>query len=356
MKMKFLLSTVLLAAALLLSAQNEVVQGLSALDFDRNARGKAAWEQLYVTAVLYPELAYSLKGGDILTQLKREYPTKIKAIGIIPAKLDFVQKFAQQHRTMDITMCADENLTETIKLLGQNFQQSSIFDRSGKLLWSGEAIDLPMMIKRIYSKKYSEREEIRIAALVSALQAALRSGNPRMISQSADMILNLRPEQMSAVNAKAFALENSGDHKALETFFRDRIKRFPNDANNYFMLIEASFRNPAMSGIAPEVAQEYFQKFPQDTVGINAVCWSLLNKLPFNAEAFKAVCAGENILKKSPAAGSSRILATRSLIAYKKCHLRQAIAFATHALNLADTPQDKAFLTELLRYYQATKE
>ena len=93
MKMKFLLSTVLLAAALLLSAQNEVVQGLSALDFDRNARGKAAWEQLYVTAVLYPELAYSLKGGDILTQLKREYPTKIKAIGIIPAKLDFVQKF-----------------------------------------------------------------------------------------------------------------------------------------------------------------------------------------------------------------------------------------------------------------------
>lgn len=356
MKRKILLILLLSVSSLLLAAQTKVSPGLSELKFDTSASGRDAWSRLYAMAVIYPDLLYSVKAGEILTEIKQKNPQTVEVFGIVPGSLEEVQKFAKQQKSLQLTLCADKNLTETIKLLGKNFQQSAIFNYSGKLLWAGEAIDLPMMIERIKSGKYSEREEIRIAALVSALQASLRSGNPRMINQSADMVLNVRPEQISAVNAKAFALESSGDIAALEKFFNDRIKRFPQEKSNYFMLIESAFRNPQMSKTAAETALEYFKNFPQDYRGINAICWSLITKQPLDAQALAAACAGEELLTKSPLVEDSRILTTRSLIAYKKCHLLRAIAYGRQALFAAQNANDKAFIADLLKYYDQVRK
>jgi mannitol-1-phosphate/altronate dehydrogenase len=148
----------------------------------------------------------------------------------------------------------------------------------------------------------------------------------------------------------------SGDFAGLEKFFRERIKKYPQEPANYFMLIEASFRHPALNRTAPAIAREYFKKFPENSTEINAICWSLLNQLPYSAEAFAAVCAGEKLLQNAKAANESRILVTRSLIAYRKCDLKMANHYAKKAQSAARNTTDKAFINELLKYYQAVKK
>ena len=357
MKIKSVLLLAFAFAALVLPAQVKVSKGLAELDFDKKATGKAAWQKIYITAIVYPQLPYSVKACEILSNLQKEYPRQIKAFAIVPDTMENTRKFAAQYPMLTLTVCADEKFQETTKLLGSNFQQTSIFNASGKLLWSGEAIDAAMMVKRITGGRYSEQEEAQLAALTAALQAALRSGNPQMIIQSADAILVRRDEQLSAVNAKAYALEMLRDHAGLEKFFRARMKKYPQEPANYFMLLEAAFRNPVMQKTAPAIAREYFARFPNNGDMINAIAWSLLNQMPYDSEAFSAAVAAEKILTANPAfAKQPRVLVTRSLTAYRKCDLQQAVNFAQQALKLTANENDKAFIANLLKYYQQIKQ
>ena len=144
------------------------------------------------------------------------------------------------------------------------------------------------------------------------------------------------------------------DYTGLEKFFRDRIKRFPQEKSNYFMLIEAAFRNPAMNDIAPEIARLYFKNFPQDYIGINAIAWGLLNKLQFNTPAMQAADEAVQLLKTAPDFNdNSRYLATASLTAYRQCKLRHAVLLADAAIKSTTDPAEKAFLENLLQYYRS---
>lgn len=355
MKTKSVILTALLLTAFCLQGAPTLVSDLASLKFDKQASGKAAWSQIYAVVLLHPQMPNAHQTMTLLNEMHQLYSSRnVKIYTLIPGQLDAVKKFAARYPASDFTICADSEMREAKNLLGSNFQPAHIFNYSGKLLWSGEVIDLPMMLKKVTAGKYSERDEIRISALVSSLQAALRSGDARMIGQSADQILELRPEQLSAVNAKAYALEMSRDHAGLEKFFRDRIKRFPQEKSNYFMLIEASFRNPGMNHIAPEIARLYFKNFPQDFAGINAIAWGLLNKLQFNIEAVKASDEAVKILNTAPNFHTnSRYLATASLTAYRQCKLRNAIMLADAAIKSATDPSEKAFLENLLQYYRS---
>ena len=357
MKIKLVLLLAFAFAALILPAQVKVSKGLAELDFDKKATGKAAWQKIYITAIVYPQLPYSVKACEILSNLQKEYPRQIKAFAIVPDTMENTRKFAAQYPTLTLTVCADEKFQETTKLLGSNFQQTSIFNASGKLLWSGEAIDAAMMVKRITGGKYSEQEEARLAALAAALQAALRSGNPQMIIQSADAILVRRDEQLSAVNAKAYALEMLRDYAGLEKFFRARMKKYPQEPANYFMLLEAAFRNPVMQKTAPAIAREYFARFPNNGDMINAIAWSLLNQMPYDSEAFSAAVAAEKLLAANPAfAKQPRVLMTRSLLAYRRCDLALAIKLAEQAAGKPQSVAEKAFITQILQYYKNLKK
>ena len=214
-----------------------------------------------------------------------------------------------------------------------------------------------MMLKLITGKKYSERTEIRIAALSSSLQAALRTGDPNLIGQAADQILALRPEQLSAVTAKAYSLEIAGDIAGLEKFFNDRIKRFPQVQENYFMLLEASLRLHPLAATAPQTAKSFIQNFPNEFESISAIAWTLLNNAPFDAAALAVVSDACAILQKAPAASvSGKILTTRALFAYRSCKLQEALNLLRQAYERTGNAQEKAFVKNMLEYLKAVEK
>ena len=178
-----------------------------------------------------------------------------------------------------------------------------------------------------------------------------------MIEQAADKILKLRPQQLSAVNAKAYALEISGNFQEFEQFFQDRIKRFPQAQENYFMLIEGTFRIPELTAKAPAVARCFMKQFPADVDNINAMAWSLLNNMPTSADAFTAACEAEKLLISNHAVNpSGRILTTRSLLAYRRCDIKQALELANLAYNRSAAANDKAFVTDWIKYLQTVSK
>ncbi len=328
------------------------------IKFNYRARGSAAWEKTFVVSVIYPQAPFSVQAGAILTTLKKQYKDKnTEFFALLPVKAESLEKFASAHPEFDFTLISDIDLKYLRKLLGRkqtSFFQTSIFNNAGKLLWSGEAVDLPMMLKRVLNKQYSEREEIQIAALTSSLQAALRSGNAKVISDAADEILRVRPEQLSAVNAKAYSLELAGDIDGLEKFYRERITRYPEEKANYFAFINTACRIDVLNDIAPEIANKFIQKFPSDINNVNAVMWNLLNKLPYNPQALKVVLKWEKLLRAVPEnALTAPILMTGSLLASRCGRIAEAIKLCERAISKSATAQAKEFPVQFLEYLKA---
>ncbi len=343
--------------SIVLPAAPVVHEGAAPLQIDTRATGADAWKNIYVISIIYPQLAFSVKSGEMLANLQKEYRDRgVEVFGILPDAPETVRKFAADHPEFDFTLCADPGLKSLAAISGGTanaFSRASILNKAGKLLWSGDPIDLPMMLKRIDQKQYNERDEIRMSVLADHLQAALRSGDARMIEQSADRILEVRPEQLSAVNAKAFALENSGRHDLLEKFLQERIEQHPQWPEAYFMRLEAAYRLPALASTLPDTARRYYRNFPGDASGINAIAWSLLNNAPFNAEAFQAAADAVKLLTAMPEnAQNSRVLATRALLAYRQCRLDETLRLLQTACDKATGAAEKKFLTGLLNYFQ----
>ena len=66
MKIKLVLLLAFAFAALVLPAQVKVTKGLAELDFDKKATGKAAWQKIYITAIVYPQLPYSVSKAAVI--------------------------------------------------------------------------------------------------------------------------------------------------------------------------------------------------------------------------------------------------------------------------------------------------
>lgn len=353
---KFILTLLLLSGITAAFAAARIGR-TSDIKFDYRATGSSAWAKIYVITVIYPQMPFSVRAGEILTDLARQYKEKnVEFFALLPVASERVQVFAKQHPEFDFTLASDVDLSFLRKLLGRkqtSFFQVNIFNQAGKLLWSGEPVDLAMMLKRITTKKYSEQEEVRFSALTSSLQAALRSGNAKLIGEAADEILRLRPEQISAVNAKAYSLELAGDIAGLEKFYRERIKRYPEEKGNYFTLINAACRLRQLNDIAPEIADEFIKKFPADINNVNAVLWSLLNDLPYNARALKVVLKWEKLLQAVPEkSATAPILMTRALLASRCGNIADAVKLCQQAIAKAPTRDAKRFPREFLEYLQ----
>ena len=333
---------------------------LEPIPFKPRAEAYEAWSRFYVVSLIYLKVDYTVKSAELLSRLQKEFADKnVTVYALIPDSINAVKEFAEANSNLNFTVKPDPDLKTARGLYKRTnrYPECGIFNHSGKLLWSGNPLDVEMMLKKITAGKYSEREEIRISALDSSLQAALHSGDPRIIGQAADQLLAVRPEQLSAVNAKAYSLEIARDAGGLEKFFRGRIQKFPAEPVNYLMLLEASLRIPELSSKTPALAQEFISKFPEDVDNINAVAWSLLNNAPYDAEAFSAACQAGRILQKHPrAANSSRVLATRALIAYRQCDLGKAITLIKRAQAQAVSRNEKNMLSGLEKYFNRVKE
>ena len=351
---KIILCAVMLLCVFLLPA--EPLHGkTSDIKFNYRATGSAAWEKLYVIAVIYPQMPFSVRTGELMSDLKQQYKDKnVGFYALLPIDNDKLQAFAKEHSELDITLASDVDLKFLRKLLGrkqENFFQTSIFNYAGKLLWSGEAVDLDMMLKRITNKQYSEREEVRLSALTNSLQAALRSGNARIIGEAADEILRLRPEQISAVNAKAYSLELAGNINGLAKFYQERLKRYPEEKGSYFTLINAACRLPQLNSLAAVTADEFIKKFPGDINNVNAVLWSLLNELPYDASSLKIALKWEKLLQAVPEKSvTAPILVTRALLASRCGKFADAIKLCQKAVSKAANNEAAAFPKQFLEY------
>ncbi len=362
---RFLTGLTLLAALAAATAAPEVIEGAVPLDFDAKATGAAAFEKIYVVTVLYPDLPFSVNSGEMLAKLQREYQARgLRVFGVLGNSPEEVRKFAAGHPEFDFTLCSDPQLKSLDAVTGGKtnaFSRASILNAAGKLLWSGDPVDLAMMLRRIYGREYNERDEIRMSVLNDHLQAALRSGDPAMIEQAADRILAVRPEQISALNAKAFALENARNYPALGEFLKRRIERYPAQPEAYFMLLDLSCRVAQLQDALPEAAAGYYRQFGEDFSGVNAVVWNLLTNAPFRAEALKLAAEGmtrlEALAAKNPPPETlrSRYLATQALYAYRLGDIKRAVILAGESVKAAPNAAEKQFLEGLLDYYRTAQ-
>jgi len=361
--MKRLLAFAILLPSMLLTAAPEVLDGPAPIPARNKAAARVRTARIFVVTALYRNLPFSVNSGAMLGQLQRRYRAAgVRVFGVFGDDAATIRKFAARHPEFDFTLCADPSFQTFAKLTGGEanaFSRATIVNEDGKILWSGDPIDLGMMLERITSDRYSESEEARLAELNTALAAALRSGEPNLIEQASDQILAVRPEQISALNAKAFALENRRDYAALGAFLKRRIRRYPAMPEAWYMLLDLSCRIPELSGELPEVVRGFFRQFPDDCAGQVAVVWSLLNNAPqqslpliLASESLRGLAARETAI---PAEARNRYLAARALFSCRIGDFDAAIRDSETALAAAAGEAEKSYLKTLLEYCRTAR-
>ena len=361
--MKRLFALSFLFPALLLSAAPEVIEGPAPIPAQNRNSTRGRTDKLFVVTALYRNLPFSVNSGAMLGKLQRQYrQAGVQIFGVFGDDKATVRKFAEEHPEFDFTLCADPSFQTFVKLTGGDanaFSRATIVNEDGKTLWSGDPVDLAMMLERITKDRYSESEEARLAELNTVLQAALRSGEPGLIEQAADKVLAVRPEQISALNAKAFALENRRDYAALGAFLKKRVRRYPAMPEAWYMLIDLACRVPQLANELPEAVRGFFRQFPGDAEGKIAVVWNLLNNAP--QQSMPLILASEGLADLAgreaavPAAARSRYLAARALYSCRIGDFEAAIRDSEEAIAAAGSEGEKAYLKTFLEYYRTAR-
>lgn len=361
--MKRGLSLLAACSVLLLTAEAEVLDGPAPIPVRNDKSTRVKTDKLFVVTALYRNLPFSVNSGAMLGKLQRQYrQAGVRIFGVFGDDGATVRAFAARHPEFDFTLCADPSFRTFTALTGGDanaFSRATIVNEDGKTLWSGDPVDLAMMLEHITKDRYSESEEARLAELNTALQAALRSGESSLIEQAADKILAVRPEQISALNAKAFALENRRDYASLGAFLKRRVRRHPAMPEAWYMLIDLSCRVPLLANELPEAVRGFFRQFPDNAEGKIAVVWNLLNNAP--QQSLPLILASEGLSELArqeaaiPGSARSRYLAARALYSCRTGDLDAAIRDSEEAVAAAGSEAEKVYLKTFLEYYRTAR-
>ncbi|MDD3887027.1 MAG: hypothetical protein PHI35_09145 [Victivallaceae bacterium] len=152
-----------------------------------------------------------------------------------------------------------------------------IVDRTGTVVWFGEAIDLEEALERFFAGKLTIETEAEVAALLDDAESALRENNERRIAAQTDKVLRLDPGNPTALRLRYFVLENSGRAGEALALTLAEIKKRPDLVRLYFSALNLTMRHAAIRGRAGEVV-ELFRTGPAyaPTPAV-LMAWVLLN-------------------------------------------------------------------------------
>ena len=125
----------------------------------------------------------------------------IAAVAINPVKT--TDAVVRDNGPFQIPVAADNNLKSRIRFAEtESLFPYAVLSQDGKVVWSGHPTELESVIRKVVSGKFSASRQKQIEAVRQELQMAIQAGLPDVISNSADRILKIAPDDRIAIQAK----------------------------------------------------------------------------------------------------------------------------------------------------------
>lgn len=198
--------------------------------------------------------------------------------------------FMKRHPDVRVRMIIDSERKVTPLFMAGSmlYPMAFLYDADGKILWSGEAVDLPEMMESAVNGRIDAARQRKIALLLDEMQQRMRTGEERPLRQTAEKIFSLDPANPSALRMRLFSLENQGNISGAWELVNARIKAAPGKLRLYYTAIDLMRRHRELQKMLPQLTEQ-FVKSASTPGELIAFGEALLMNFPENASAVESV-------------------------------------------------------------------
>ena len=174
----------------------------------------------------------------MLENLDTELPdVKFAAVAINPVKT--TDAVVRDNGPFQIPLAADNNLkSRNLFAETESLFPYAVLAKDGKVAWSGHPTELESVIRKVADGSFSVSKQKQIEAIRQELQMAIQAGLPEVVSNSADKILEIAPDDRIAIQAKLFAFNARGKMPDAVKFIQEICDKNPKDAKLRMMQLD----------------------------------------------------------------------------------------------------------------------
>ena len=211
-----------------------------------NREEKAVTPPLRALVFLFTRSESSSRIINILEDARKAHRNVLRIAVITPDTEHDAKLFHRKHPDVRVRLAVDSErkLTPLFMAGSMLYPMAFVCDTDGRILWNGEAVDLPEAVQNILQKKNDVDKQRKISLLLDDMQQRMRTGEVRALQQLADKIFKLDPANASALRVLLFILENSGRHSEAWDILEERIKAAPSALRLYYTALDMVRRYP----------------------------------------------------------------------------------------------------------------
>ncbi len=277
--------------------------------------------------------------AQILSAMRKFYAGKPLGMALVAVDSSSeVSFFLRDYPGLPYAVMHDETQHSASEYLGPKplLPKCYVINKSGRIIWDGEVIDLPEMLEKFYSGRYNASVQEKIAPYIDELQLLLRGGDDRRAAELTDKILKKDPGNSAALRMRLFMLENTQRQDEAWKLLEHEIALHGDVRRNYLVAFDFIRRYSAYGKFLPELCGKYISFFPADPKIDVQLAWTLLSRFEFNIPAFEAA---EKLLSRLDNARGYEIYSVRALLAYRRCDPEKAEKLQLQAIEEA-APSD----------------
>ena len=127
------------------------------------------------------------------------------------------------------------------------FPMAFLLDRDGKIIWRGEAVDLPEAVSAAQGGRLSKPAVQRLITLhLDEMFQRMKTAELRPLRITADKIFNLDPGNATAMRLLLFVLEEAGDTEGAWELCASQLAKAPANSRLYITALGVIKRHPEL--------------------------------------------------------------------------------------------------------------
>ena len=167
------------------------------------------------------------------------------------------------------------------------FPRCFVIDRTNKIIWDGEAMDLAEMLREYREGRFDAERQRKVSPLLDELMSRMRSGEDKRADYAARKIFDLDPGNSAALRIRLFMLESTGRFREAWELLQERREALPKEAKPYLLLIDFACRHADFADRIGEVLAAYLANVPADPSTDGSIAYAFLTRRPFDPAALE---------------------------------------------------------------------
>ena len=220
----------------------------------------------------------------LLMKLKKKYPEdKIVFLAITKEKQDAVQEFLDntpQKPNFRIGIDSEGEITK--KYIGDigGFPQIFIVDKSHRILWNGNPLDLEMVLEDLFKGTFDPDLQEKITTLHKKLQGNMQLERIPAAISTIEEIMKLDPADTLAMRVRLYLFERSQKLPDAIPFVEQLIEKSPETSSLYFVKLDIMNRVGKSPDEIRAFSKVIFDKFNSSPDVLEHIAWSAAFRMP----------------------------------------------------------------------------